>query len=194
MAVSAGSMAVLLALPGSFVDFVADISAPGIDSGEPLTIRLQQVAAERKPDVPVDDQAVPSLAQEDTAAPDGADLPQEVATASSRTPPAPAKPVRDWHAIAQEAAKASVDDYVRNEESRASLWRQSRTVMFQPARDFVVKEDLPVIADFQFRPEIHVVGLGITIGSCFIGIPLAGVPVEQRTVAISLFVCASDSG
>jgi hypothetical protein len=66
--------------------------------------------------------------------------------------------------------------------------------MFEPANEFVVKEEEPVISDLRFIPRIHVVGLGVTIGSCFIGIPLAGVPVEQRTVAISLFVCAKDSG
>jgi hypothetical protein len=66
--------------------------------------------------------------------------------------------------------------------------------MFEPAGDFVVREEEPVISDFRFRPQIHVVGLGLTIGSCFIGIPIVGVPVEQRTVAINLVVCAQDSG
>jgi hypothetical protein len=100
--------------------------------------------------------------------------------------------VTDWHAIAKSAARASVDDFFRNEESRASLWRQTRSIMFRAASDFVVREEEPAIPDFRFTPEIHVLGLGLTIGSCFIGIPIAGVPVEQRTVAINLFVCAKD--
>ena len=103
-------------------------------------------------------------------------------------------PVKDWSAIADEAAKTSVDEFVRQEESRASMWRQSRSMMFQPSNEFVVNEAEPVISDFRFIPRIYVAGLGVTIGSCFIGIPLVGIPVEQRTVAISLFVCARRSG
>ena len=74
------------------------------------------------------------------------------------------------------------------------MWRQTHSIMFEPANEFVVQEEEPVIPDLRFIPRIHVVGLGVTIGSCFIGLPFAGVPVEQRTVAITLFVCAEDSG
>ena len=80
------------------------------------------------------------------------------------------------------------------EESRTSMWRQSHSIMFQPGSDIVVREEESILSDFRFKPRVYVVGLGVTIGSCFIGIPLAGVPVEQRTVAISLFVCARNSG
>ena len=74
------------------------------------------------------------------------------------------------------------------------MWRQTRSVMFAPTGEFVLKEEAPAIPDFRFRPRIHVVGLGVTVGSCFIGLPIAGVPVEQRSLAINLFVCAEDSG
>jgi hypothetical protein len=114
-------------------------------------------------------------------------------TNSSPELPADAHPVQDWRAIAKAAARASVDEYFRNEESRASEWRQSRSIMFAPVGDFVVREEEPVLSDFRFKPQIHIVGLGVTIGSCFIGIPIAGVPVEQRTVGINLFVCATHS-
>jgi len=80
------------------------------------------------------------------------------------------------------------------EESRASMWRRSHSIMFQPASGRAVKQEEPIISDFRFKPRVHVVGLGVTIGSCFVGIPIAGVPVEHRTVAIRLFVCAKDSG
>jgi hypothetical protein len=52
----------------------------------------------------------------------------------------------------------------------------------------------PIISDLRFKPQIHVAGIGFAIGSCFIGIPIVGVPVEQRSVAITVFVCARDSG
>ena len=96
--------------------------------------------------------------------------------------------------MADEAVKTSMDEYFRQEESRASMWRRSHSIMFQPAGDIVVKEIELIISDFRFMPRVHVVGLGLTIGSCFIGIPIAGVPVEQRTVAIRLIVCAPNSG
>jgi hypothetical protein len=92
------------------------------------------------------------------------------------------------------AARASVDEFFRNKESRSAMWQQTHSIMFQPTADFESMKDAPIISDFRFRPQLHVVGLGFTIGSCFIGIPLAGVPVEQRSVAVSLFVCAADSG
>ena len=74
------------------------------------------------------------------------------------------------------------------------MWRQTRSVMFQPANEFVPHEQQPVMANLRFKPEIHVVGLGVTIGSCFVGLPLVGVPVEKRTIGIRLFVCADESG
>lgn len=74
------------------------------------------------------------------------------------------------------------------------MWRQTHSIMFESANEFVVQEEEPTLSDLRFIPRIHVVGLGVTIGSCFIGLPFAGVPVEQRTVAITLFVCAEDSG
>jgi len=194
MGVSACSIAVLLALLGSLVNIVVRVSAPGIEHGERLTLYIRKGVASPKSDFAVDNQSAPSLPQEQFVPTESADLEQEVANANTPKQLADTEPVRDWHAIAEGAAQASVDEFFRNEESRASMWRQSRTIMFQPASDFGVKEQDPIISDFRFKPQIHVVGLGVTIGSCFLGIPLAGVPVEQRTVAISLFVCAKDSG
>lgn len=74
------------------------------------------------------------------------------------------------------------------------MCEQTRSVMFRPVDEYVPGEAEPVLAGLRFKPEIHVFGLGLTIGSCFVGLPLLGVPVEERSVAIRLFVCANDAG
>jgi hypothetical protein len=66
--------------------------------------------------------------------------------------------------------------------------------MFQPDDDFKVNELVPILADFNFREPVGILGLGFTIGSCFIGIPLLGVPVEERSVGITLVICRNSSG
>ena len=96
----------------------------------------------------------------------------------------------DWRKMITESVAAIQNEKVRQEASRSSMWRQSHSIMFQPERKHVLREQDPIIPNFRFRPQVHVAGLGITIGSCFIGIPIVGVPVEERTVAISVFVCA----
>jgi len=194
MGVSACSVAVLLALLGSFVDFATSISKPGIAHGERLTIHIRKSGGEPDSNFTTGNQAVRSLSQEEIVSADFAKHQQEVATVDSPEPPAESQPVREWRAMANEAVKTSMDEYFRQEESRASMWRRSHSIMFQPASDIVVKEIEPNISDFRFMPRVHVVGLGLTIGSCFVGIPIAGVPVEQRKVAIRFFVCAQNSG
>jgi hypothetical protein len=114
--------------------------------------------------------------------------------ADSADSPVDPQAARDWHALMERSAKASVDEDMRQEEARAAMWRQTRSVMFRPERDFSVVEEEPLLADIRFREPVGVLGLGVTIGSCFIGIPIAGVPVEQRSIAITLFVCRDDSG
>jgi hypothetical protein len=96
--------------------------------------------------------------------------------------------------MAGEAAKTSVDYYFRQEESRASMWQQTRSIMFQPASDTILKDIEPLLADIRFKRRSRVIGLGINVGSCFIGIPIAGVPVEERSIGISFFICGQDSG
>lgn len=184
MGVSACSVALLLAFLGSLVDFKASISKPSDEHGQRLTIHIRKG---------MDNQPVPSLPQEKIELAESGDLQQQAETVYSPQLPPDSQPAEDWRVIAEQAAKASVDERFRNEETRKSMWRQSRSIMFQPTSDFLVKEEEPIIAGFRFRPQIHVVGLGVTIGSCFIGVPLVGVPVEERTVAISLFVCAKKS-
>jgi hypothetical protein len=138
-------------------------------------------------------QAVSMSSPEQIDLAEHADIKHDAVTALSSELPPDSRPAQDWHAITEQAAKASVDELFRNEKFRASMWHQSYSTMFQPAGGLVAKDEQPIIEGFEFKPEIHVVGLGMTIGSCFIGIPLAGVPVEDRTVGVSLWVCAKRS-
>lgn len=100
----------------------------------------------------------------------------------------------DWTNTIANTVVSLANEKQDREEVRESMWRQTHSVMFQQTNEFVPKDERPVLANLNFKPEIHVVGLGVTIGSCFVGLPLVGVPVEERTVAIRLFVCADDSG
>ena len=96
----------------------------------------------------------------------------------------------DWHALRQRVAEETVDDHWRKERLRASLWRQTRSVMFHAdSHAGAGSEAQPLIADLDFRKPAGVLGLGFTFGSCFVGIPLAGIPVEERSTAITLFYC-----
>ena len=192
MGVSACSVAVLLALLGSLIDFEVRISIPGIEHGEHLTVHIRK--DQPNPDSTTGDQAVRSLPQKEFISAEFAEPQDEVVYIESPEPPAESQPETDWRAIAGESAKAIVDQRFRQEEFRASMWRPTRSKQFQHPRAFVVKDVEPVISDLRFKPQIHVVGLGLTIGSCFIGIPFIGVPVEQRTVAINIFVCGQSTG
>jgi hypothetical protein len=194
MGVSAFFIAVMLALLELLVDFAAGYSIPGSEDGTQLTVLIRTGDIEPGPEFTMEKKAAPSLSQQPIVSAVPVDRRQVVVTHSSPELPAVSPPVKDWRAIAKSAARTTVDDRFKKEEFRASMWRQTHSIMFEPVGDFVVREEEPVISDFRFRPQIHVVGLGVTIGSCFIGIPLAGVPVEQRTVAINLVVCAQDSG
>jgi hypothetical protein len=186
MGISACIVALLLVLVGSLVDFA--------EHGGRLTIFIRNGGGEPNSNVTTGDQAVHSAPREEIVAAEQARLQQEVAPVDSTKSPTDSPPMRDWHLIAGEAARASVVATFRQEESRTAMWQQSHSIMFQPGSDIVVREEEPILSDFRFKPRVYVVGLGVTIGSCFIGIPLAGVPVEQRTVAISLFVCARNTG
>lgn len=193
MGISACFIAVVLAVVGALIASVVKIPIPRPDPGGGLTLVIERGEAEPETEHATEERVIPSLPQEEVAA-EQPDPPRDLVTESSPEPSDDVKTVTDWQLIAEETAKASVDQYYRNEESRAVKWRQSRTIMFQPPGSFEIPEEDPVIPDFRFKPEIHVVGLGVTIGSCFVGIPLAGVPVEQRTVAMTFVVCAEDSG
>ena len=96
---------------------------------------------------------------------------------------------RDWYAIAREPVRQSIDDYFDNEETRKKMWRQTGSVMFRDTGEFDFKEPETIIAARKFRRPVGVLGLGFAIGGCFFGVPLAGVPVEERGVGPNIFYC-----
>jgi hypothetical protein len=192
MGISVFFIAVMLALFGSLVDFAGRESIANFEQAGQLTVVVRTDDGEPDLEFATEKKSVPSSSQQAVDAADPIDSQRKILTLVAPAPPIDPPPVTDWHAIAKTAARATVDDFFGNEASRTSMWRQTRSIMFKPTGDLVVKGEEPAIPDFRFTPEIHVVGLGLTLGSCFIGIPIVGVPVEQRTVAINLFVCAKD--
>jgi len=199
MGVSACSIAMLLALLGSLFDITESVSNPGNEHGDSLTVHIRKSEGETSPNLKTDNKAVRPLpeeqviSEEQVVSNEFAEIQQEVVSVDSREPPIDLQAVKDWHAIAGGAAKASVDEYFSQNEIRSAMWQQSRSMMFHPAEDIVVADKEPILAEFRFKYRSRVVGLGINIGSCFFGIPIAGVPVEDRSVAITVFVCGRDS-
>jgi hypothetical protein len=115
--------------------------------------------------------------------------PREVSEGATEPPVGSVAPT-NWNTIKERAARQIIDDHWRKEHLRASLWRQTRSVMFQADGDAGARnEEAPLMANLDFREPAGVLGLGFTIGSCFVGIPLAGIPVEERRTAITLFYC-----
>lgn len=87
----------------------------------------------------------------------------------------------------------AVDLYFKQQDARAAMWRRTDSVMHQPTSVFRPRESEPLLPDFRFKPGVDVVGLGFKLGSCFFGVPLAGIPVEERTAEITVIVCARDA-
>ena len=179
----------LLESLGSFFEFGASVSEPRIEHGDPLTVLIRKGERNEKPDFTKGDRDDGSLLHDQVVSTEFVDHPQEVASDESPESPVNSLPVRDWYAIADEAAEAIVNEYFKREESRESMWRSSRSIMFQPTNDKVVMTSEPIFSDIRFKYRSRVLGIGINIGSCFIGVPIVGVPVEKRSTAITLFVC-----
>jgi hypothetical protein len=194
MGISTPLVASSLALLGSLVEFSAGELMPGVEREDQLTVHIVRAERERHADITTGNTAVRALPQEQVQSSDIAEHQQRLASFDSSEPPADSQPMQDWQAIAGDAARASVDEYARQEKIKASMWRQSRSIMFQPGDELVVRNEEPLLLDVAFIQRSHVVGLGFNVGSCFIGIPIAGVPVEERTVGISVFVCRPNSG
>jgi hypothetical protein len=182
MGIAACSIALLLASLGPMFDLAGSDSKPGLENNEPMAVTIRN--SERP-----DNEEIHPLPQEQFAATKMAEGYQDAAPVVSLKPPDNSEPVRDWHAILDEVAVASVDERIRQQESRELMWRRSYSVMFKPANDMVLNEEAPLLSEIRFKYHSRVVGLGINIGPCFIGIPVVGVPVEQRSGAITVFVC-----
>ena len=182
MGISTCAVAALLAMLGLVVDMSGKALVPLVQPVEILNILIRNDTAEGP--LPI-----PTLAPAEIKERQFTIAPVQSSLAADEP-----KPARDWQLLSEEAAQATIDEHFRQEEIRDSMWRQTYSTMFKPTGDTLALEEEPVISDLRFIPRIHVFGLGVTIGSCFIGLPLVGVPVEQRSTMIPLFVCAGDSG
>jgi hypothetical protein len=177
-----------MGISACFVSLVLKLTASIPDSSirrPDLVVRIQRNEAE--PELASESvEQVDDLGHQEVAAP------TETASVTPETSQTYERPVVDWRNTIVETVAAIGEESQRREDSRERMWRTTHSVMFKSEGSYVPKQQEPVIQDFRFKPQIHVAGLGVTIGSCFIGLPIVGVPVEERTVAISLFVCAKD--
>ena len=194
MGASSGLLAVLLWFASLLVGVVDCESMGCLDQQPVLTIRLEiqesePVVASHAPErqAPVDP---PVRESTDTRQlPDAEENELDAGRDEAVGPRSRLAPKRDWLAMASESAIHTADELFENEELREKMWRQTRSVMFADTGDFDFHEPAPIIADVEFRVPMGVLGIGITIGGCFIGIPLAGIPVEERTAGPNVIYC-----
>lgn len=198
---AACGVALLLSVSAWLVARTAPGAAPA--GRTPLTVRIEASDAGSVPepliadsliaDSPIEDAADPEAPPRRAAATQPAPAGPSAPAEPSAAPPDEPQPSANWHAMAERVAAVTVDEHVRQEAMKTALWRASGSVMFRPEDGPELRSEEPILAGFAFKPEIRVLGIGLNIGSCFFGVPIAGVPVEQRSVAITLFVCAEKS-
>jgi hypothetical protein len=194
MGISTCLVVFLLTSLGSLIELATVVPKPGADQPEPMTVFIKQRESSTTADPAVAKQPDRAVLPETSTPNDDSEPQSEIASIARAGPSIGPHEVRNWHTIAAVSVKASSDERALREDSRALMWRQNYSIMFKPGEEFVASDGEPAIPDFRFKPQIHVAGLGFTIGGCFIGIPLVGVAVEQRTVGVRLFVCAADAG
>lgn len=191
MGVAACFVLLVLTSVGFIARFAASTLDPAFRSPS-LTVHIKHDEPEPELQFESVDQIASSGSREDAAVTETATVSEDITSATPTALQSDERPVVDWHEVIAETVASIGEENQEREESRARMWRATHSVMFQSEDSYVPKEQEPIIPDFQFRPQVHVAGLGVTIGSCFIGLPIVGVPVEERTVAIRLFVCAKD--
>ena len=180
MAVSTLIVAALLAVDVGWRFELAD-SAGG--QRLPLMIEIKRAEPTRLPPPPAEIETVEVTQAERSR------LYDESMIAPVEVEPAESEPARDWSRLSSSFAEQHVENLESREQALADMWRQSPSVMFESEGGPEAVEAPDVLADLDFREPVGVAGIGFTIGSCFIGIPIIGVPVEERTVAVRLWVC-----
>lgn len=159
-----------------------------------LTVYVRSPKPELVPDITAPDREIlpaSSVGQEiaDPRSADRAGHEQGAERDEDIDPPSNLTPGRDWYAVAKDAAKKTVADRFDQEEVRKLMWRKTGSVMFKDIGEFDFQEPATIIADREFRVPVGVLGIGITIGGCFIGIPLAGIPVDKRSAGPNVIYC-----
>jgi hypothetical protein len=160
------------------IDLVRPVVEAGSDSPDETATTSQSKVDEA-------DLAEPTLAdvhpeQQESMPPDSVE--QLVTTA----------PNADWKTAAARVAEELGDEQFREEMLQESRWQKSHSVMFESGRRSALIEIDPILADFTFKRRV--VGLGFSLGYCFIGFPIAGIPVENRAINITLFTCGKLTG
>jgi hypothetical protein len=190
MGIAACLMSIVIASLEVFLDFEMSTPKRNSSQGQSLTVQLRRNDADLRPEHVLGEQADDPQLREDVSVVEISTT-LEDATAVIRPESQPDElTATDWRKNITESVVAIGNEKARQEVSRSFMWKRTHSIMFRPNNEQVLREQDPIIPNFRFKPQVHVAGLGITIGSCFIGIPLVGVPVEERTVAVRLFVCA----
>lgn len=193
MGVATGIVALVLFVLGAVVSFGPGPGEADAVRDRVLSVFLRQQKAGPTPEPEAVDQPIPPASEDIESVTETVPVPDEAPHPVPSEPRVVASAPVDWEAEIAAAVVALESESRDREKVRQSMWRQTHSVMFESADDFVANDEQLVIANLRFKPEIHVAGLGVKIGSCFIGVPLVGVPVEKRTVGIRLFVCAEES-
>ena len=112
--------------------------------------------------------------------------------ANDELPRAEAAPLRttvDWRVAAKSAAVEYLQTRSTADAQRMAKWRTSGSVLFKPEEEAPLDLDSQVLPSYPFRNPAGVAGLGLTVGQCFVGLPLIGIPVEDRTPTVGLIYC-----
>lgn len=193
MGISSCCVGLLFAWLGPLVDFDLTTSLLGLEREDSLTVHIRKSEPRKDSSHTTANEPV-RLPPPEQKAPDSiAEVQRERPPVDSPKQAVELHPDKDWHAIAKEVVRTIDASNSRQEESRAYMWQRSRSIMFEPEDDIVLIDEEPLLSDIRFIQRSRVLGLGFNFGSCFFGIPIAGVPVENRSVAVTLFVCSSES-
>lgn len=196
MGLSAVVVVVLLSSLASLQNLLSVLPKRGAAGTESLEVYLERwrempdESAHQEPDVSEAGLNEPENVSAPSRDEEIADLPER----SQTEPPEDSQPpVADWYAAMDQVSRSTVAEHYRLQESRNAAWRNStRSVLIQRGEAIVARNEEPAIEDFRFALKSRVLGIGINFGSCFFGVPIAGVPVEDRTGHITLVVCAKE--
>lgn len=160
-----------------------------------LTVNLRPPKSEAvsPPAEPVRELApVPATPQEEMVgegSDDGLDNERGPRHDEEASSPEESPPARDWQRLAKTVAQQTVAERFRQNEVAKSMLRKTGSIMFRDSGEFDFQEPATIIARREFKVPVGVLGIGVTIGGCFFGIPLAGIPVERRSVGPNVIYC-----
>jgi hypothetical protein len=188
-------VAISLTIIGYFLENSLNPSRAGTqgEQSPSLSVHIREAVQVTQPSSSTDGLVHQSPRREAVSSKEPADLEQEVATVDPINLRNNSRHKSDWHALAAEAATTNAKEFFRTEGMRESMWLQSHSIMFEPVDGSPTMSTEPVLSDLRFKYRSRVVGIGINFGACFFGIPIVGVPIEQRTIAINVFVCGQES-